>query len=48
MKRVGAWILQALKSPDDAELHNRIRSDVFSLCEQFPVPAAKLAEIDSE
>jgi glycine hydroxymethyltransferase len=48
MKRIGNWILQALKGADDAALHKKIRSEVFSLCEQFPVPAAKLAEVDSE
>ena len=48
MKRIGGWILQALKAADDATLHGRIRGEVFSLCEQFPVPAAKLAEVDSE
>jgi glycine hydroxymethyltransferase len=48
MKRIGAWMLSALKSPDDARLHTEIRGDIFELCEQFPVPAARLAEVDSE
>jgi glycine hydroxymethyltransferase len=43
MRRVGQWILQALKNPDDAKTHERIRGEVSSLCTQFPVPAAGLA-----
>ena len=41
MKRIGGWMLAALKSPDDASLHTRIRGEVFDLCQQFPVPAAR-------
>jgi glycine hydroxymethyltransferase len=48
MKRIGAWMLAALKSPDDERLHGEIRGEIFELCEQFPVPAARLAEVDSE
>ena len=48
MKRLAKWMLEALKSPDDAALHTRIRGEVFDLCEQFPVPAARLAEVDSD
>ncbi|MEX0978291.1 MAG: serine hydroxymethyltransferase, partial [Pirellulales bacterium] len=48
MKRVAAWIIEALKSPDDAAVHTRIRGEVFDLCENFPVPAARMAEVDSE
>ena len=48
MKRIGGWMLSALKAPDDAALHTRIRGEVFDLCQQFPVPAARLAEVDSE
>jgi hypothetical protein len=40
--------LQALKAPADTALHTEIHSEVFSLCEQFSVPAAALAEIDDE
>ena len=44
MQTVGEWIIQALKSPeDDATLHGRIRQEVSSLCEQFPVPAAEMS-----
>jgi glycine hydroxymethyltransferase len=48
MKRVAQWMFRALKAPDDARLHTQIRGEVFDMCEQFPVPAAKLAEVDSE
>ncbi len=40
MRRIGRWILDALKSPDDTALQQRIRGEVSSLCSQFPVPAA--------
>ncbi len=40
MKRIGDWMLQALRTPDDEALHRRIRGEVSELCTQFPVPAA--------
>lgn len=40
MKKIGSWILEALKSPTDAAVHARIRSEVAELCKTFPVPAA--------
>lgn len=43
MKKIGGWILSILKAPEDAALAARIRGDVATLCESFPVPAAKLA-----
>jgi glycine hydroxymethyltransferase len=46
MKRIAGWILAALKSPDDAASHTRIREEVFDLCSQFPVPAAALGDGD--
>ena len=42
MRRIGDWMLQALRAPDDAALHERIRGEVRELCAQFPVPAAAL------
>jgi glycine hydroxymethyltransferase len=48
MKTIGGWILQSLKAPDDKALHTEIHSEVFSLCEQFPVPAETLSEVDGE
>lgn len=43
MQAVGKWIIAALKAPEDAQVHERIRSEVRQLCQQFPVPAAALA-----
>jgi glycine hydroxymethyltransferase len=40
MRRIGNWMLQGLRAPDDATLHERIRGEVRELCTQFPVPAA--------
>jgi len=45
MKLIGGWMVQALKSPEDEALHAKIREDVRTLCQQFPVPGA---EIDAE
>src|SRR5262245_27750288 len=45
MRRIGRWILDALKSPDDRAHQQRIRGDVSSLCRQFPVPAAAGAAV---
>ena len=42
MKRIGAWILAVLKSPDDAALHAKIKGEIKSLYKSFPVPAAAL------
>jgi glycine hydroxymethyltransferase len=44
MKSVGRWILEALRSPEDPQTHQRIRDEVRVLCDQFPVPAAVLCE----
>ncbi len=40
MKRIGNWIYQSLSHPDDAALHESIRSEIRELCIGFPVPAA--------
>jgi glycine hydroxymethyltransferase len=45
MRRIGLWMLSALKHPDDAALHRGIRAEVSSLCQQFPVPAAALPTV---
>jgi glycine hydroxymethyltransferase len=42
MQQIGAWILSALKNPQDSALLARVRQDVATLCQQFPVPAAAL------
>jgi glycine hydroxymethyltransferase len=44
MKRIGGWILEALRNPTDATVQQRVRGEVSQLCSQFPVPAAALAE----
>ena len=41
MRRIGEWMLGALKNPQDEASHGRTRGEVTSLCQQFPVPAAK-------
>jgi glycine hydroxymethyltransferase len=43
MKKIGGWILSILKAPADEALAGRIRGEVATMCESFPVPAAKLA-----
>jgi glycine hydroxymethyltransferase len=48
MQKIAQWMLEALRAPQDGGLQARIRGDVFSLCEQFPVPASRLAEVDGE
>ncbi len=40
MKSVGGWILEALKSPEDTAVHQRIAGEIASLCKQFPAPTA--------
>ena len=42
MRRIGGWMLDALRQPDDTAVQQRIRGDVAQLCKQFPVPAAKM------
>jgi glycine hydroxymethyltransferase len=42
MEQVAAWILRALRAPDDERMIAATKGDVASLAEQFPVPAAKL------
>jgi glycine/serine hydroxymethyltransferase len=39
MKRIGLWMLEALKHATDEKVHQRIRGEISSLCSQFPVPA---------
>jgi glycine/serine hydroxymethyltransferase len=38
MCTIGGWILEALKSPDDERVQQRIRADVSEICKHFPVP----------
>ena len=37
MKRIAGWIHQVLTSPDDETLRNRIRHEIRSLCQDFPL-----------
>lgn len=39
MQNIGGWMLEALKTPDDNDVLQRIRSQVSELCEHFPAPA---------
>jgi len=42
MKSVGGWILEALKTPDDTAVQQRIAGEIATLCKQFPAPTAGL------
>jgi glycine hydroxymethyltransferase len=42
MRKIGGWMIDALKGADDASATSRVRQQVSSLCESFPVPAACL------
>lgn len=43
MRRIGQWMLEALKNPTAADIQGRIRGEIVALCSQFPVPAEALA-----
>ena len=40
MRRIGGWMLDILRHPDDAPLAARIREEIRLLCQAFPVPGA--------
>ncbi len=42
MRRIGQWMLQVLRAPDDAALQQQVRGEVRDLCAQFPVPTAAI------
>ncbi|HET6879815.1 MAG TPA: serine hydroxymethyltransferase, partial [Pirellulales bacterium] len=42
MARIGGWMLEVLRSPDDARLAARVRGEISELCKSFPVPATAL------
>jgi glycine hydroxymethyltransferase len=42
MKTIGRWMLEALKSADNAAVHENIRGQVRELCRDFPAPAAAM------
>ncbi len=39
IKQVAAWIVQILKSPEDAALAGRVRSEIQAFTKDYPVPA---------
>jgi len=45
MSKIGGWMLDVLRSPDAAAVAARIRGEVSSLCESFPVPAYQGEEV---
>jgi glycine hydroxymethyltransferase len=44
MRTIGAWMLAALRAPDDESVPKRISGEIHDLCQQFPVPAAGFKE----
>jgi glycine hydroxymethyltransferase len=38
MRKIGDWILQTLKSPEDEALSKKIHAEVQAMCQQFSVP----------
>ena len=38
MKRVGGWILQVLRAPDDAAVGDRVRGEIREFSKSYPVP----------
>jgi glycine hydroxymethyltransferase len=39
MRTIAKWITDVLAKPDDATIQARVRSEVRTLCDQFPAPA---------
>lgn len=42
MRRIGHWMLEVLKSPEDGALQARVHSEVREMCEHFPVPSDRV------
>jgi glycine hydroxymethyltransferase len=38
MRRIGAWVVDAIRNRDDGAVHERIRAEVRELVARFPVP----------
>ncbi len=38
MKRVGRWILEVLRNPDDKSTTNRVRQEIREFAKNYPVP----------
>ncbi len=47
MERIGKWISQLLRQVDDPSLQTAIRGEIREMCEQFPVPAGRMAVTES-
>ena len=45
MRKIGGWMLEALRSPEDTQTLQRIRGEVSDMCNHFPVPAAALETV---
>jgi len=43
MRTIAGWILQALRKPEDETALKNIHAQVTQMCQQFPVPATRLA-----
>ncbi|HMO83649.1 MAG TPA: serine hydroxymethyltransferase, partial [Lacipirellulaceae bacterium] len=46
MQTIGRWMLEALRSADDAAVHAGIRQQVRDLCADHPAPAAAMEAAD--
>jgi glycine hydroxymethyltransferase len=44
MRTIAKWMLEALRAPEDQAVLDRIRGEIRTLCQQFPVPAAALGK----
>jgi glycine hydroxymethyltransferase len=38
MKRVGAWILEVLRAPEDQSVLDRVRNEIGEFTKSYPVP----------
>jgi glycine hydroxymethyltransferase len=45
MRRIGQWMLEALRAPEDQSLQQKIRGEVSEMCQHFPVPAAAVSGV---
>lgn len=44
MRTIARWILEALRAPEEASVHEKIKGEIRELCRDFPVPAATLEQ----
>ena len=45
MRRIGRWMVEIMRAPEDDAVLTRIQGEVTSLCETFPVPATALSVV---